>query len=204
MARTANVLSSQVYGKLDWVSMGEREVGMFLKTSERKSTRVVLRGPEVERMLANGLLQKGMMVTAHGGLSARCMQRKDDNSWMAELLVDAARIAAEPAREGRLRGSVYVCVKGIVLNWNPNTFHILTYMNPGEFGCKERSTVSLFMQKWVIGMSKEGQSRFLSNLYEGREFTSVCLAEVSCYQATKTGIHVPVIELLPTDFKLQG
>lgn len=202
MAR-ANVLSCQVYGKLDWVNMGEREVGMFVKTSDRESTRCVLRGPEVERMLANGLLQKGMMVTAHGVLSARCMKRMDDGAWMSEVLCDASRIAAEPAREGRLRGSIYANVKGVVLHWDPNTLQLKTFLNPGELGCKEKATVSLHMTPWVNGMSAEGKERFKAMMKTGREFTASAIVEVSCYRS-REGEQVPLLLLLPTDFRLQG
>ncbi len=199
----SNVLSCQVYGKVDWVNLDEREVGMFLRISERETTRCVLRGPEVERMLANSLLQKGMMATAHGALSARCMKRNDDGSWMAEVLCTASRIAAEPAREGRLRGSIYANVKGVVLVWDANTLQLKTFLNPGENGCTEKTTVSLHMKPWVDGMSTDGQERFKAMMRPGREFTASAIVEVSCYR-TRDGEQVPLLLLLPTDFRLQG
>lgn len=202
MART-NVLSCQVYGKLDWVNMGEREVGMFLKTSERDTTRCVIRGPEVERMLNDGLLQKGMMVTAHGPLSARCMKRIDDGSWMAEVLCSATRICAEPARDGRLKGSIYANVKAVALYWDVNTLQLKTFMNPGEFDCSEKSTVSFHMTPWLKGMSPEGQARFKDSMRTGREFTASCIVEVSSYPS-RGGEQIPLLMLLPTDFRLQG
>lgn len=202
MAR-ANVLSGQVHGKLDWITKDEREAGMFLKTSERESTRVVLRGPEVERMLSNGLLQKGMMVTVHGGLSARCMKRHDDGSWMAEVLCDASRITAETAREGRLRGSIYANLKGVALHWDAQTMQLKTFLNPGEHGHKEKATVSLHMTPWINGMTAEGQERFKAMMKTGREFTTSAIVEVSCYRS-REGEQIPLLLLLPTDFRLQG
>lgn len=199
----ANVLSGQVYGKLDWVTSDGREVGMFLKTSERVTTRVVLRGPEVERMLANGLLQKGMMVTGHGDMSARCMQRKDDGSWMAEVLCDASRIAAETAREGRTRGAIYANLKGVALHWDSNTMQLKTFMNPGDQGRREKFTISLHMVPWINGMTADGQERFKAMMRTGREFTASAIVEVNCYR-TREGEQVPLLLLLPTDFRLQG
>jgi len=37
----ANVLSGQVFGKVDWVTSDSREFGMFVRTSQRESSRVV-------------------------------------------------------------------------------------------------------------------------------------------------------------------
>lgn len=202
MAR-ANVLSGQVYGKVDWVNQDEREVGMFLKTSERIATRCVLRGGEVDRLVGNSLLQKGMMVTAHGELSARCMKRHDDGSWLSEVLVDASRVAAEQPREGRLRGSIYANLKGVVLHWDPNTLQLKTFLNPGELGRKEKATVSLHMTPWINGMTPEGQERFKAMMRTGREFTTSAIVEVNCYR-DRTGEQVPLLLLLPTDFRLQG
>lgn len=202
MAR-ANVLSGQVHGKLDWVNMGEREAGMFLKTSDRDTTRCVLRGPELESMLSNGLLQKGMMVTAYGGLSARCVQRMDDGSWMNEVLVDAARIVAEPARETRSRGSVYANIKGVVHHWDENTLQMKTFLNPGEHGIKEKATISLHMKPWIGGMSEDGRASFKKMLGRGREFTASALVEASSYRS-REGEQVALLMLLPVDFRLQG
>lgn len=199
-----NVLSGQIHGKVDWITQGGREIGMFLRTSDRDSTRCVLRGPEVERLLSNGLVQKGSMVTAYGDLSARCMQRNDDGSWMAEVLCTAARVVAETALEGRVRGSIYANLKGVVMHWDLSNLQVKTFFNPKDTGCPEQVTCSIYLRNWLGGMSEEGQQRFKAMIRSGREFTSSALVEVSSYRSIKDGAQIPSLMLLPTDFKLQG
>lgn len=199
-----NVLSGQVYGKVDWVTADGREFGMFLRSSaEREATRCVLHGPEVERMLANGIVQKGMMVTAHGEISARCQKRADDGTWMAEVLCSPSRVVAETAREGRLRGAIYANLKGVAMHWDATTMQLKTYFNPEPGGRTDRLTCSIHMKPWLSGMSEVGLERFKDSMRVGREFTVSALIETSCYR-TRTGETVASLLLLPTDFRLQG
>lgn len=198
-----NVLSGQVYGKVDWVTTDGREFGMFLRTSERLSTRCVMRGPEVERMLSNGIVQKGMMVTAHGEMTARCLQRKDDGTYMAEVIIEAARVVAEAPREGRLRGAIYANLKGVAMHWDPTTLQLKTFFNYNKPGLPERLTCSLHMKAWLDGMTDDGQARFRATMKTGREFVASALVEVTHYKS-KEGVYVPTLLLLPTDFKLQA
>lgn len=198
-----NVLSGQVYGKVDWVTADGREFGMFLRSSERDATRCVMQGPEVERMLANGVVQKGMMVTAYGEFSARCQKRNDDGTWMAEVLCNPTRVVAETAREGRIRGAIYANLKGVAMHWDVNTLQLKTYFNPEEGVRTDRLTCSIHMKPWLAGMTPEGQERFKAAMRVGREFTVAALVEASCYR-TKAGETVASLLLLPTDFRLQG
>lgn len=198
-----NVLSGQVYGKVDWVTSDGREFGMYLRSSEREATRCVLHGPEVERMLANGVVQKGMMVTAYGEFSARCQKRHDDGTWMAEVLCNPSRVVAETAREGRLRGAIYANLKGVVMHWDADSLQLKTYFNPEPGVRTERLTCSVHMKSWTAGMTAEGKERFTATMRTGREFTVSALVETSCYRS-KTGDQVASLMLLPTDFRLQG
>lgn len=203
MARV-NVLSGQVHGMVDWITSDHRELGMFLRTgAERESTRCVLHGPEVERLLSNGVVQKGMLATAHGSMSARCQRRHDDGSWMVEALCRADRIVAEPAKEGRIGGSVHVNLKGVVMFWDASTHQLKTYFNPEPGVQEERVTCSIHMKPWLAGMSEVGRSRLLSMMRVGREFTTSSLLQLNSYR-TKTGDTVPSMMLLPTDFRLQS
>ncbi|KVP96568.1 hypothetical protein WJ96_04905 [Burkholderia ubonensis] len=176
---------------------------MFLRSSEREATRCVLHGPEVERMLANGIVQKGMMVTAHGEFSARCQKRNDDGTWMAEVLCNPTRVVAETGREGRLRGAIYANLKAVAMHWDADTLQLKTYFNPEPGGRTERLTCSIHMKAWLAGMSDAGKERFKETMRVGREFTVSALVETSCYR-TRTGEQVASLLLLPTDFRLQG
>jgi hypothetical protein len=198
-----NVLSGQVYGKVDWVTSDGREFGMFLRSSEREATRCVMHGPEVERMLSNGIVQKGMMVTAYGEFSARCQQRHDDNTWMAEVLCNPNRVVAETGREARIRGAIYANLKAVVMHWDADTGQLKTYFNPEPGGRTEKLTVSVHMKAWLAGMSADGQERFKAMMRVGREFTVSALVEASTYR-TRAGEQVASLLLLPTDFRLQG
>ncbi len=198
-----NVLSGQVYGKVDWVTSDGREFGMYLRSSEREATRCVLHGPEVERMLSNGVVQKGMMVTAYGEFSARCQKRHDDGTWMAEVLCNPSRVVAETSREGRLRGAIYANLKGVVMHWDAESLQLKTYFNPEPGVRTERLTCSVHMKSWTAGMTAEGKERFKATMRTGREFTVSALVETSCYRS-KTGEQIASLMLLPTDFRLQG
>ncbi len=199
-----NVLSGQVHGKVDWVTSDGREFGMFLRSSaDRDATRLVLNGPEVERMLANGIVQKGMQVTAYGELSARCQKRNDDGTWMAEVLCGATRVVAETAREGRLRGSIHANLKGVAMYWDAASMQLKTYFNAAPGASTGGMTCSVHMKMWLAGMSEASKEKFLATMRVGREFTVSALVETSCYR-TRTGETVPSLMLLPTDFRLQG
>lgn len=198
-----NVLSCQVHGTVDWITQDGREFGMYLRGSSNESARCVVRGREAERLIASGVVQKGMLATAFGELSARCMQRHDNGLWMAETLCTAARLVVETPRESRIRGAMNANLKGVVMHWDPNTLQLKTFFNPTPNGSQERFTCSLHMRPWVGGMSPEGQERFKAMMRTGREFTMSALVEASCYK-NKEGEQVASLLLLPTDFRLQG
>lgn len=202
-----NVLAGMIHGKVDWISQKDGEIGMYLRPQDRDAskapTRCVMRGPEVGKMLANRLVEKGMTLTAHGEFSARAFLRNDDGSPMGELVCTAARLFAETTLDGRFRGSIYATLKGVVMNWDPNFLQVKSYFNAGEDGRTEQFTVSLALKSWLDGMSQDGRQRFLSSMKKGREFTSASLVDVSCYKSN-AGVLTPSLMLLPTDFRLQS
>jgi len=199
----ANVLSGQVFGKVDWVTSDSREFGMFVRTSQRESSRVVVSGPEAERLLANGVIQKGMMAEAHGTFYARAQKRHDTGAYMGELVCDAQSVLAEAHRDDRFRSSIYGNMKAVVMYWDPSSAQLKTFFNYTEPGRPKQMTCSLHMKSWLDGMSAESQERFKASLRVGREFTAQALIEVSCYR-NRDGDHVPSLMLLPTHFSLQG
>jgi len=198
-----NVLSGQINGRVDWVTADGREIGMFVKTSDRAASRCVLAGPEAERMVANNLVQKGMMVTAHGSFHARCFQRRDDGTDTGELVCTAQRVVAEAPREGRLKSAIYANLKGVAMYWNPETMQLKTFFNYTEPGMPSQVSCSLIMRNWLATLSPDGRARFMDSMRSGREFVTAALAEVSCYR-TREGVLAPSLMLLPTDFRLQG
>lgn len=200
----SSVLSGQVYGKVDWITADGREIGMFLRTSEREPTRCVVRGPEVEALIANRIVQKGMMVTAFGEFSGRVETRHDNGSLMPELLCTAAKVVAEAPREMRLRGSVHVNLKGVVMYWDASRNQIKTFLNAGELGRTEQVTCNVYLGAWMQGLTPEGRERLSASIVKGREYTLAALTEVSYYRDTKSNNPVPALMLLPLDFKLQG
>lgn len=198
-----SVLSGQVYGNVDWVTADGREFGMYLRTSPQTTTRCVMRGPEVERMLANGMVQKGMTVTAYGELTGRCLTRHGNGEQMPEIIVEADKVIAEDAsREGRLRGAIYANMKGVAMHWDASKLQLKTFFNYTQPDRPERLTCSLHMKSWLDGMSDDGKARFLANMRSGREFVASALVEASFYKSS-AGLIVPTLLLLPTDFKLQ-
>jgi hypothetical protein len=203
MTPRINVLSGQVYGNVDWVSADGREFGMFLRSSEREASRVVMHGPEVVRMLENGVVQKGMLVTAYGALSARCVKRQDDGTWMAEVLCNPSRVVAETARESRVRGAIHASLKGVVMYWDAETLQLKTYFNPEAGFHSTTVTCSIHIKAWVDGMEEAVQEKFKSCIRKGREFTTSGLVQASTYR-TRTGEQTCSLLLLPTDFRLQG
>lgn len=199
-----NVLSGQVHGKVDWATSDGREFGMFLRSSaEREATRCVLHGPEVESMLSNGVVQKGMMVTAFGELMGRCQKRSDNGAMMAEVLCNPTRVVAETSRELRTRGSLYANLKGVVMHWDAVTCQLKTYFNPEPGVRAERVTCSIHLKPWMAGMTENGVAKFKDSIRPGREFTTSALVEASVYTA-RSGEQVTSLMLLPTDFRLQG
>lgn len=198
------VISGQVFGKVDWVTADGKEVGMFLKTSDRDSTRCVISGPDVARMVENGSLQKGMMCTAHGEFTARCFQRRDTSVWQAELVVKSQRVVAESLREGRMRAAIYCNIKGVVLHWDEKMAQVKTFINYDIPGMPKTITCTLNLRHLLNNMTPDGKERFLEAMKMHREYVASALAEVSCYKSLKEGTMIPSISLLPTDFKLQG
>ena len=200
----ASIMSGQVYGKVDWITADGREIGMFLRTSEREPTRCVVRGPEVEALIANRIVQKGMMITAFGEFSARVETRHDNGSLMPELLVTAAKVVAEAPREQRLRGSIHVSLKGVVMYWDTTRSQIKTFLNAGELGRTEQVTCNVYLGAWMQGLTPEGRERLSAAIVKGREYTLAALTEVSFYRDKHSNKPIPSLMLLPLDFKLQG
>ena len=199
-----SVLTGQLYGKLDWVSNDTREVGMFIRTSGNTSTRCVLRGETVENMLKTGHVREGMMATGSGSVYARCLSRRASNGTVqSELVCDIDRLIAEDSTPVRVRGSIYANLKGVVMYWNAETGQAKTFFNFDVPGKPEKLACSIYLKHWVAGMGHVGRSRFLAAMRVGREFTLSGVVETQGY-ADRNGNGVPVLSILPLDFKLQG
>jgi len=204
MRRALNVLSGQVYGKVDWVSQNKREVGMYIHSSSGKTTRCVVTGPEMHGRLANNVLAKGMMLTAFGEVYARTFHRKENNTYEGELVCLASRIIPEDAsREGRVRGSIACTLKGVVMYWNPALMQVKSFLNFKEEGLPSQMTCSLYLGNWIKAMPEQTRTNFLSSLRAGREYNAMCMAEAAVYRS-REGSLVPCLHMLPVDFRLQG
>lgn len=199
-----SVLTGQFYGKLDWVSNNAPEVGMYIRTSRNTSTRCVLRGPTVETMLTKGLAREGMMATASGTVFARCINRKMNNGDVnSEVVCDTDRLVTEDSTPVRVRGSIHANLKGVLMYWNAETYHAKTFFNFEIPGKPEKLVCSIFLGNWVDSMGPVSRGRFLAAMRVGREFTLSGVAESRGY-ADRNGSDVPVLSILPLDFKLQG
>ena len=199
-----SVLTGQLYGKLDWVSNNAPEVGMYIRTSGNVSTRCILRGDTVENMLKTGLMREGMMATGSGVIHARCINRKISNGALqAEVVCDIDHLVAEDSTPVRVRGSIHASLKGVVMYWNPETGQAKTFFNFDTPGRPEKLVCSIYLRHWVGGMSNISRGRFLAAMRVGREFTLAGVVEVQGY-ADRNGTDVPVLSILPLDFKLQG
>lgn len=199
-----NVLSGQVHGTVDWISADGRELGMFLRSSPEKETmRCVCYGPEVERMIANKLVQKGMLATAFGEMTGRLFRRKDNDAVVAEAMCNATKLVIETSRTGRARGALYANLKGVAMHWDDRTCLLRTYFNEDETPGGNSVTCSIQLKSWVSGLREEARTRFMESLKPGREFTTAALLEPSSYKK-KTGEVTVALMLLPTDFRLQG
>lgn len=203
MSRSQVVISGQIYGKVDWVSQDGTEVGLFINSSSRGSTRCIVSGSEAKSMLANRMLSKGMMVSAHGELFARAIYRQKEKTHIGEVVCEASRIIAEPSRSVRVAGSVHGLLKGVVMHWSPQFNQLKTFINFKEKGKPSQLTCSLFMNNWISALKGEAKDNFVSALKPGRVFTSSCLIEAGVY-VDKEDIPIPVLQLLPLDFRLQG
>lgn len=200
--RRYSMLSGQVHGKVDWITANGKEAGLFLRTSQRDATRCVIRGPEIEQLIANNVLQKGMMLTAHGEISARTFRRAGGEV-VPEILCSVSRVLAESQLEHRMRGSLHVTLKGVVMHWDPSRTQIKTFLNKGELGRTEQITCNVYLGNWFQGLTPESRSNLTQSICKGREFTLAALAEVTYYETAAAGI-TPVISMLPLDFKMQG
>lgn len=199
MARE-NILTGQVYGTVDWITKDRREIGMFLRPSSARQTRCVLQGPEVERMLANNQIATGMEVTAFGELYGRCVSQT--NGMVPEVVCEACRVTPEHPHERRIPGGIYANMKAVVLFWDAAKLQLKTFFNYKDPGKPEQLTCSVYMRNWVEGMVTDSQQSFLKELRVGRGFTTSAVVEVGQYLSR--GKQVPVLQLLPTDFRLQG
>lgn len=196
MARQ-NSISGMIYGVVDWVTDDKRELGMYLRSSERQ-TQYVLHGAEVERMLANGAVKKGQEVTASGIFSARSTQKK--GTLVAEVTCAASNLVVESPREHRPQGVASVNMKGVALYWDPVTMMLKTFFN---YSATERVACSIHMRPWVDGLRPESREVFKTSLHKGKEFTLSASVEADRY-VSKEGLEVPVLRLLPFTFRLQG
>lgn len=203
MRRALNVLSGQVYGKVDWVTHNKREIGMFIYGTGARTTRCIVTGEDVETLLQNNLLLKGMMVTAHGEFYGRVFHRKENDSYEGELACQASRIVTESAaRTNRVCGSVYVTLKGVVMHWDAQYMLLKTFFNYQEDGRPEQVTCSLALGPYCKSMPEAVRGKFLSSIRAGREFTASCLVDATTY-VNRDQKAVPVMQMLPLDFKLQ-
>lgn len=202
-----NLIAGMIYGKVDWIDQKEGEIGLYLRPTDRDqdqpATRCVLRGAEVNNLLANRLVQKGMTVTAHGTFTARAFARRDTGEYMAELICEAAKLLVEKTRELRFRGAVNANIKGVVMSWDPGYHQVKTFFNAGEDGLANSFTCSIALKNWLTGLGADSRERVMANIRAGREYTSAAMVDVSCYR-NKDGVTIPSLLLLPTDFKLQG
>lgn len=203
------MLSGQVYGTVDWISRDKRELGMYLTLAsgaKKRQIRCVLHGQHVERQLADGVDRKGMTVTAMGPMSARVIYQATNEAHVAEVLVDADRTMFEVAPAHRVSGSVEAMLKGVVLNWDLKSRLLKTFLNrnPNIASPAARNvTISLTLERWMTGMSDAARTNFGTSISKGREFIASAAVEVSHYR-TKEGVEVPVLQLLPRWFQLQG
>jgi hypothetical protein len=198
MARTS-VLSGQFHGTVDWVTSNGREVGMYLHNKERQ-TRCILHGAEIEKLTSNKAVEKGMAITGFGELAARCITVKGELT--PEVLCSAARVVVEPAREQRVRGAAYANLKGVVMHWDPERLMLKTFFNHTEPGLPERVLCSVHLVAWVRGLPEESVASLKASLRAGREYTVAALVDSDYYRSG--ALEVPVLRLLPLDFRLQG
>ncbi|GBG14559.1 methionine synthase [Novimethylophilus kurashikiensis] len=198
--RKSTVITGQVFGTVDWVTDDKREIGMFIRTSGRQ-TRCILQGPVVEQFIANNQVAKGNLVTSFGDLNARVMKRAS-SKLEPELLLNAFKLDIEPPRTIRPRGALYAQLKSVVMYWEEKTLHMKSFLNSRDAGHADCVTCSVFMKSWVDGIEEEGRTSFVSNIAVGKEYTAMCNVETDVY--VSNGKEVPVLRLLPTDFKLQG
>jgi hypothetical protein len=194
----STVISGQVFGAVDWVTDDNRELGMFLRASGRQ-TRCVLNGPAVEQFIANSQVKKGSVVTGYGDLHARVIKR--GGKLEPELIVEALRLDVEAQRDSRPRGAIYAQLKSVVMFWDEKTYQMKSFLNSKMPGRVERLACSLYMNNWIAGMPDVQREIFVSSLRVGREYTAAANVEADCYSSQ--GVDVPVLRLLPTDFKLQ-
>ena len=191
----AIVVSGQVFGVVDWVTASNDEIGMFLP-STKGQTRVILTGNAVRQQISNGIVRKGMTVTALGSLGARCVQQQAGP--VPEVVCHAVHLVAEPPHAARTKGIAYALVKGVAMVWDPEKLVIKVFVpQPGG-----QMVCSMTMHKWVDGLPTDSKPSFMAAMRLGREFTAAALLETDSYEG-KEG-QVPVLKLLPTDFRLQG
>lgn len=202
--RKQNLLTGQIHGQVDWISNDGREAGIMLRTSQDTVTRCVFIGDEVERMLLNNVLQEGMMVTGSGVIQARCINKRlTDGTPQAEVLCRAEQLLAETAPKVRVAGAINVILKGVVMYWDANLAQLKTFFNPEDTGLPTKMVGSIMMRNWLNAMQPASRERFVSALRAGREFTMAGVTQVGGYY-DKDGTGIPVLTMLPFNFKLQG
>lgn len=202
MRQALNLMSGQVHGKVDWINKNGDEIGMFLSNSGR-ITRCVVAGPEIKAMIGNGVVEKGMALTAHGEITARAFTRHGAQAPEGELVCLANRVVCEVlGTDSRIRGATYCSLKGTILHWSEQMFQVKTYLNS-----KNRSdpsvACSISLNLWVKSMAEQSRQNFLAAIKTGRQFTVSALVEASAYRS-KDQKDVAVLQLFPLDFRLQG
>jgi len=203
MRRALNVLSGQVYGKVDWISQDKREVGMYIHSSSGKTTRCIVLGSEIQGLLANNMLTKGSMLTAFGEIYGRVFHRKRNDTQEGELVCCASRIVPEVVPiHNRVRGSIACTLKGVIMYWNPAQMQLKSFLNYEEETMPAQLTCSIYLRHWINSMADQSRANFLASLRNGREYTAVCFTEAGVYQG-KDGKPVPCLHMLPMDFRLQ-
>lgn len=205
MKNAISLIRGQIYGKVDWVSDDRREVGLYIRSNNTKTTRCVIVGKVVQDMLSSpGALEAGMMVTVNGTISCRCTNSKAPSSeaLRAELVCIAESVAAESSFPIRVRGSIHVLMKGVVMHWEPSVCAMKTFLNfENEVYLPKKLVTSIALRNWVAGMGSRS-AKFMKSMRTGREYTLAGLADASVYK-DRDGNIVPVIQVLPVDFRLQ-
>lgn len=204
MKNGISLIQGQIYGKVDWVSSDRREAGLYIRTNDSKTTRCVLVGPLVQDMLAtHGVLEPGLMVTVIGLLSSRCANPKaaPSEALRAEMVCVAEKVTAERSFPVRVRGSIHVLMKGVIMHWEPNVCGVKTFLNTeNDVYLPKKLVISIALRTWVAGL--QNTDRFMKAMRSGREYTLAGLADASVYRASD-GCIVPIVQVLPVDFKLQ-
>lgn len=193
------ILAGMVDGTVDWVTQDGKEIGLFIQGTTRQ-TRCVVRGPSVERLVEKQLLSKGQGVSASGMLTARCA--RINGADVTEAVCDADWVRTRD-RLQRVQSVLYATARGVVMYWDEKTLQLKTFLNYTEPGMPKQLTCSVFMNNWFAGLQPDKRETLKAAIRKGREFVAPSKVETSQYVSATNGL-VPVLQLLPVDFRLLG